>query len=211
MNIVAIPPEEAMRPYRDFYQGVPGSPAAGAWLPFFPQPQRLLVACARRNDDIDRIATGQGNPTCGAVDSIQKIDLQAIAPVIASHSKGASSAARKQRRQNVIGIAKIREARSIAIGIGCAASIGEVSIVAALRLLLAGRVDLAPVKAGTLLLAAKNVISRRDILKLPLGFLVAGVEVRMKLFGQFSIGLLDILLLGMSWHTQQFVGIGVGH
>src|ERR1700733_12745193 len=124
MDIVAVALEERVRPHRDFYQGVPCPAAAGAWFPFFPQPQSLVVAGAWRNNDIERIAAGQGDPTCGAIYSIQKINLEPVAPIIAPHSKAAPSAPRKQRRQKVIGIAEIREARGVAVGIGRCASIG---------------------------------------------------------------------------------------
>ena len=54
-------------------------------------------------------------------------------------------------------------------------------------------VDLAAIEAGALFRIAQETIGRRNILELPLGALVAGIEVGMQLLGQAAIGLLDII------------------
>jgi len=46
----------------------------------------------------------------------------------------------------------------------------------------------------TLVRVSQQIVGRRNFLKLFLGPLVAGVEVRMQLFRQPTIGLLDVVL-----------------
>jgi hypothetical protein len=49
------------------------------------------------------------------------------------------------------------------------------------------------------------------LLKLALRVLVPRIEVWMKLLGEPAVGLLDVLLRGVSRHAEKVVRIGVGH
>jgi len=82
-----------------------------------------------------------------------------------------------------------------------------VSVVAARRLLGAAAVDLAAIETRALFLIADNAIGCRDLLEFVLGLLVARVEVRMQLLGKLAIGALNILLRGVPFYAQNFIGI----
>src|SRR5262249_667488 len=89
-----------------------------------------------------------------------------------------------------------------------APAVGEVAVVALLRAFVAGSVDLAAVEARALLGIAQKAVGGRDFLELLLGFLVAGVEVGVKLLGKRPISLLDLVRRGVFLHSQSFVRIG---
>ena len=76
------------------------------------------------------------------------------------------------------------------------------------RALVARRIDLAAIESRPLVGVAHEIIGGGDLLELLLGLLVAGIEIRMQLFRQAAIGLLDVLLGGILFHTQDLVWIG---
>lgn len=69
---------------------------------------------------------------------------------------------------------------------------GIIAIEVLLRSLGPRRVDLAGIEAFALLGIAEQIVGPRDLLEFLLGRLVTGIEIRMQLFRQLPVGLLDI-------------------
>ena len=162
----------------------------------------MAVGDAGRNGDIERAPVGQGNACLGAIHTVEEFNLEAVLRVLPAQgvappagTPARASPLAEQIAEEIAEGADILVARGRAIARALLAA-GIFAVVALLRRLLAGGVDLAAVVAAALLLVAEDAIGRRDLLELLLGRLVAGVEVRMQLLGELAIGLGDVLGLG---------------
>ena len=114
--------------------------------------------------------SGQRDARLGAVHRIEEIDIEAILRVLSAHREApaASAAAAcpaplaEQIAEQIAERADILEARGRAIARALLAA-GIFAVIALLRRLLAGRVDLAAVVAPALLLVADDVVGGGDL------------------------------------------------
>ena len=134
----------------------------------------------------------------GAVYRIEEIDLEAILRILPAHGEAPPSGAAahpsplaEQIAEQIAEGADVLVARSRTIARALLTA-GIFAIIALLRRLLAGCVDLAAVVAPALLLVLEDVVGRGDVLEPLLSRLVAGIEVGMKLLGKLAIGLGDV-------------------
>jgi hypothetical protein len=87
------------------------------------------------------------------------------------------------------------------------AGVGVLAIIALLRALGTGGVDLAAVEAGALFRVAQQVVGGRDILELVRRLGVARVEVRMELLGELAVSLVNLVLGRALGNAQDLVGV----
>src|SRR5205807_1188408 len=84
----------------------------------------------------------------------------------------------------------------------------EVAVVALTRAFGARGIDLAAIETGSLVRIAQQIVSRGDLLECFLGLLVAGIEVRVQLLGQFAVRFLYLLLRCLPFHSQYLIWVG---
>ena len=124
----------------------------------------------------------------------------------AAHAYVGAAVATENLRKNIIAGSEV--GKSGVVRIGRTAAFGEVAIEAVLWPLHARCIDFAAIEPRPLVGVSQQVVGRRDFLELFLGPLVTRVKVRMQLFRQPPIGLLDVLLGRFFLHAQNCVGIG---
>jgi hypothetical protein len=62
---------------------------------------------------------------------------------------------------------------------------------------------------GALLGIVEDLVGLGDLLELLLGRLVAGVPIRVVLEGEFSVGLLDRVVVRPAWDAERFVAVAL--
>src|SRR5580704_18837570 len=95
MNIVVFAREDTMRPDRDLDQSVARRAAANARFAFAAKTEHLSVAhaCGDRHVELDSI--GQSNVPLGAIDGVEKVEVEMIMNVRSAPAQVGSSFAAK--------------------------------------------------------------------------------------------------------------------
>src|SRR5215469_14176810 len=180
-----------MRAYFDLNQGVARRAIADPRHALATQTKNLPVVSARGNTDIEYRTIRQRDLLVAAVDRIKKIQRQPIVRVRTTHShRGGTPVSGKNPRKDVV-IDKIGKARVARI---LRALLSKVFIELPLRPLCSRGVDFTAVITRTLLPVAEEIVRCRHILELFLSMLVSRIEVRVQLFCQLPISLLNFFL-----------------
>ena len=117
------------------------------------------------------------------------------------------AAAAEHFLEDVLALHEIGEAAVSAVGVRFGVRAMEIAVIALPRPLLSGGIDLAAVEAGALLGIAQEVIGHGDLLELLLRLLIAGIEVRVQLLRQLTVGFADLVLRRLPLHAQNSVGV----
>src|SRR5262249_38201899 len=135
-------------------------------------------------------------------------DGQAAERILPAQSNTAfATAAPEHSLENVLRVHEIGEAAAAAVNMRLRVGTVEIAVIALAWPFVSGGIDLAAVEARPFHGIAHDVIRRRDLLELFLRLPVAGIEVRVQLFRQPTIGLADLLLRRLRLHAQHSVGI----
>src|SRR5262245_25609761 len=208
VDVVALAGEELVRLHLDLHQRVAGRTSAESRPTLAAQPQNLLIPGAGRNHDIEGAAVGQRDAFGCAVEGLQEFDRQAVKGILPAHAKAAFAAAAPEHfLEDILRVHEIGEAAAAAVGVRFVAGAVEIAVIALARAFVPGGIDLAAVEARPFLGIAHEVVGSRDLLELLLRLLIAGIEVRVQLFRQLTIGLADLVLRRLRLHAQDSVGI----
>jgi hypothetical protein len=107
-------------------------------------------------------------------------------------------------------VAQVHVLEREVLAAGCARALPRTAGKGVLADLVAAGVDFAAVEARALGRVAQDVIGGVYLLEALLGFLVAGVKVRMRLLRQAAESLLDVLVAGGRCDAQRLIGV-FGH
>src|SRR5262249_52222571 len=208
MDVVALAGEELMRLDVDLDQRVAGRTSAEPRPALSAQPQNLFVPGTGRNDDVEGTAVGQRDPLGGAVQGFQEFDRQAVEGVLSAQANAAfATAASEHFLEDIFRVHEIGEAAAAAVNMRLGAGTVEIAVIALAWPFVSGGIDFAAVEARPFLGVAHDVVGCGDLLELFLRLLIAGIEVRVQLFRQPTIGLADLLLRRLRLHAQHSVGI----
>src|ERR1700730_10687396 len=131
-----------------------------------------------------------------------------IMNILAASAASTASAA-ENLRENILRSAVIAEIGKAGVaGVGRPATlIGKIPIILLAWPLRARRVDFSAIETRALVRIAQEIIGGRNFLEFFFSRLVARIEVRVKLFRQPAIGLLNLVLRGLFLYAQRCVGV----
>ena len=216
---------------RDFdgQNHVSGAPAHGGGLALPAQADLLASLDASRNLHVQRSARGQSDARLAALDrplqrhGDDRRQILALSGRIGAGTRAPSAA--KQIGENIgrIEPARVAPTRSARLELeitpigasSCARSRGPPAGARTAKALEPARpavgVNLAAIKFAALIGIAQNFVGGVDFRELVLGLRVARVLVRMELFSQPAISLLDVVRRGRFRNSQNAVRIACRH
>ena len=175
-----------------------------------PGPAHLPVDGALGDGHLDRAAALEGDAALAAENGLFQIDLRLDPQVLTTGGRRAEAAsapttAAKHLAQDIVEI----DALEAGAGGGAAesATAERVTAAKAAHGLAPVRIDLARVEAPAFFLVAQKVEGGADPLEALLGHLIAGVFVRMKLFGELVKGAANLRLAGRTGHAEFLIGV----
>ena len=193
-----------------FNQCIAGCAAAEAGTPLASEPQHLTVFDPCRYRDVEPLFGGERQSLLAASRRRDEIDGQREMPIGAARPEARSRLAASPAARGAVRREQILEIAQIHLAFGLVSpplgAFGMPSIIAARRTLGAGFVDFTAVVARPLIGIGEQIVGGRDRLEARFRFGFAGVQIRVKLFGELAIDFPDLVRAGVGFDAEHLIG-----